>query len=682
MLRQGRHPAVIVRALGLALVLCALLAPAALADPPPDGSTWSQAYIDESDGTQLHADVLRPKNLPASAKTPVILSIGPYFNHTGQTGATGPVEGTPYDPITANGPSARFYDYINGAKVFERGYTWVQVDLRGFGGSSGCLDWAGPGEQADVVAAIEWAAKQPWSTGKVGMYGKSYDGVTGLIGLVHQPPGLAAVVSQEPVYDLYRYLYMNRVRFVNSLLTPALYDAIAGAAGSPTGDDLAYNFNSINDTAKPGCPAQNYAEQQDPNHDSAYWKERDLISKAKGKTTPLFMTQGFIENNTKPDGAWDFFNNVAGPKRAWFGMWDHVRGNDKDSSGRLLMGRAGWFDETMRFYDKYLKGVKPAVTDPTLAVESSDGKWRAEQKWPPADAIDQATNLKPGSYSDDSTNTGEDADTSVGGVGPFGEGAWTFSPPFQYPVHLAGVPKITADLDFPAQDANFVADVYDVDAKNNATLISRGAYLAPSSGKIRFDLYGDDWTMPAGHRLGVLLTGANQEWWAHVPTGQQVTVKSAKITLPFLGCARSSFIQGAPSVKLESYMKNAPFAVDDATIKANTVASFGLPAAQGDCTKQEIAGGGPKKHCIDRRSFKFSLHARPGDRVVKVRAYVNGRLVVKRSGRNLRSLTLKKLPLGKFRVKIITRTKQGHTTRSVRTYKGCRKSRPHVTHPS
>ena len=33
----------------------------------------------------------------------------------------------------------------------QRGYTFVMVDLRGFGGSSGCLDWGGPGEQADVV---------------------------------------------------------------------------------------------------------------------------------------------------------------------------------------------------------------------------------------------------------------------------------------------------------------------------------------------------------------------------------------------------------------------------------------------------------------------------------------------------------------------------------------------------
>jgi hypothetical protein len=67
---------------------------------------------------------------------------------------------------------------------------------------------------------------------------------------------------------------------------------------------------------------------------------------------------------------------------------------------------------------------------------------------------------------------------------------------------------------------------------------------------------------------------------------------------------------------------------------------------------------------------------------VKVVAFVNGHVVARRRGHNLKTLTLTKLPLGKFRVKILTRTARGHRTRSVRTYKGCRKSRPHVTHPS
>src|SRR3954465_11013035 len=289
----------------LALAAAAVLFPAAAnADAPPPGSKWTQAYITEADGTKLHADVLRPANLPADAKTPVILSIGPYFNHSGQTGPAGPLEDTPYTPVGDAGPSARFYDFVNGAHLMERGYTWVQVDLRGFGGSSGCLDWVGPGEQADVKAAVEWAAKQPWSTGKVGMYGKSYDGVTGLLGIAQQPAGLSAGVSQEPVYDLYRYLYMNRVRFENALATPALYDAIAATPGA-TGDTLAYNTASLN---SPDCLALNWLSQQNADHNAAFWRDRDLIAKTHGKSTPLFLTQGFIENNTKPDGAWDLFN--------------------------------------------------------------------------------------------------------------------------------------------------------------------------------------------------------------------------------------------------------------------------------------------------------------------------------------------------------------------------------------
>src|SRR5919108_5058781 len=53
----------------------------------PDAD-WSEAWIPSSDGVTLHADVLRPKG--ATAKTPVIVSIGPYFNHSGQTGPAGP----------------------------------------------------------------------------------------------------------------------------------------------------------------------------------------------------------------------------------------------------------------------------------------------------------------------------------------------------------------------------------------------------------------------------------------------------------------------------------------------------------------------------------------------------------------------------------------------------------------
>src|ERR671929_1918410 len=242
----GRWRFVLVRAVAAVAAFPAAANAAGVAYPDAD---WSEAFIsspsDAGDAT-LHADILRPKGSTNADKTPVILSIGPYFNHSGQTGPAGPVEGTHYDPIGPNaGPSERFQDFVEGSRLLKRGYSFVMVDLRGFGGSNGCLDWSGPGEQADVVNAVKWGASQPWSAGKVGVYGKSYDGLTGLIGVDKRPAGLAAVVAQEPGYDDYRYLYGDGMRRENSVATPALYDGIAATPG-PALDSPNYNQASLN----------------------------------------------------------------------------------------------------------------------------------------------------------------------------------------------------------------------------------------------------------------------------------------------------------------------------------------------------------------------------------------------------------------------------------------------------
>src|SRR3954452_12118399 len=265
----------------LLLVAAAVAATPSLASASgvayPDAD-WTQAWIQSpssaGDAT-LHADVLRPKGSTNADKTPVIVSIGPYFNHSGQTGPAGPAEGTQYDPVGPDaGPSERFQDFVEGSRLLQQGYTYVMVDLRGFGGSNGCLDWSGPGEQADVVNAVTWAANQPWSTGRVGMYGKSYDALTGLIGVDKRPPAVVAVVAQEPVYDYYRYLYGYGMRRENSLATPALYDGIAATPG-PASDDPNYNLKSLND---PACLAQNWAAQAgNDDHNSSFWQLRNLI---------------------------------------------------------------------------------------------------------------------------------------------------------------------------------------------------------------------------------------------------------------------------------------------------------------------------------------------------------------------------------------------------------------------
>ena len=539
----------------------------------PEGAAWSEATIPSTGGVKLHADILRPKDLPADARTPVILSIGPYFNHSGQVGPAGPIEDADYDPVGPPGPSDRFKDFVEGAKLMERGYTFVMVDLRGFGGSTGCLDWGGPGEQADVVKAVQWAAAQPWSTGKVGMYGKSYDGVTGLLGVNQQPQGLEAVVSQEPVYDLYRYLYGDGIRRLNSVATPALYDLIDLTPGTAQ-DSPDYNLDGLDSTQRPGCPVLNLTDQAaNDDHYSDYWRKRNLIPGATGSGVPLFLTQGLTENNTVADGTAQYLQNHTGPERAWLGPWEHVRGNETDDSGRLKMGRAGFFDEVMRFYDRYLKGEAPPATqgeDPPVAVQTNDGKWRAEQSWPPADSTGYTTALRPGTYSDDGSGSATESDA---------DGVWTISPRLPYDVHLSGSGKAVVDVATTRPNANLVVDVYDLDEYGIGPLVTRQGFLARSSGAKTLDLWSADWKIPAGHRIAVRVTDANEDWWIHTPTFDDVRVAGGSVTLPFLGQRRTETIQGDPGTQLEGYLSET-ITVPPETVRDSVDPGFALPPEQ------------------------------------------------------------------------------------------------------
>jgi len=562
----------------------------------PDAD-WSEAWIASTDGVTLHADVLRPKGATDADKTPVILSIGPYFNHSGQTGPAGPAEGTNYDPIGPNaGPSERFQDFVEGSGLLQKGYSFVMVDLRGFGGSNGCLDWSGPGEQADVVNAVKWAASQTWSTGHVGMYGKSYDALTGLIGVDKRPPGLDAVVAQEPVYDDYRYLYGDGMRRLNAGATPALYDGIAATPG-PLTDDPFYNVSSLNN---PVCLAQNWAAQAgDDNHDSDFWKLRNLIPGAAGSNVPLFLTQGLTENNTVADGLQDYLTNHTGYERGWLGPWEHVRGNETDENGRLKMGRAGWFDEVMRFYDRFLMGQAASVFDPPFAVQTNDGTWRAEKQWPPADMRAYTTRLATGTYVDhaQSVATGWDATSGDPSDPTVQSGVWTVSKPLPYDVHLSGSATASIEVGTLVPNANLVIDVYDLSQDGNGDwtgpLISRQGHLVRNIGVsvIPLTLWGADWKLKAGDRIAVRVTDNNQDWWLLAPpSGQLVTVRGGSVSLPFLQSLRTQTIQGDPGVQLAPYLETHIATAPAAAV--SSAVDFTLPPKMKAVPKDSTYSGG------------------------------------------------------------------------------------------
>jgi predicted acyl esterase len=558
-------------------LLAVSLSPAqrAMALPPPNGATWSETFIDTPDGERLHVDVMRPVGLTDADKTPVILVVSPYLGIA--AAGSGNTSATP-------GPNNRFFDFYNGAKVFERGYSVVQVSLRGTGGSSGCLDILGPGEQTDVATAVQWAATRPWSTGKVGMYGKSYDANTGVVGAALQPPGLAAVVAQQITPDRYRGSYNDRVRYAQSLLYPSASYGSQGEGGFSTNSSQEYIANSAAHTAD--CQAfltDHYIEDES----IPFWRVRDFVERAKESTVPTLMTTGYVDANTNiGGGAIDFYNALAGPKRMWVGWWAHDRGNDM-TGGRLNMGRAGWFDEVMRWYDYYLKAApmeqSPVQVDPVIAAQGSDGTWREEVSFPPPDASGLDVTLINGSYEDDAENKGSEDEAAGPGGSPAtvgaktGHGSWTFSPPLPYDAHVMGIPSAQVQLDVQAPRTNVAVNVYDVDPDGRATMITRGAAMADVDGVEKVGLYPTDWIFEEGHRIGVLVSGANAEAFVHVPTHSTVTVTSGKVELPFLRYIRTSDIQGDPAPRLESWLNNAPFNVPAATIEGRTSTTFTFP---------------------------------------------------------------------------------------------------------
>jgi predicted acyl esterase len=259
----------------------------------------------------------------------------------------------------------------------------------------------------------------------------------------------------------------------------------------------------------------------------------------------------------------------------WTGWWDHVRGNDKVGN-RLAMGRPGFFDEVMRFYDRYLLGRGGGPEDPVIAAQGSDGRWREESAFPPADAETMATPLKAGTYVDDARNQGSnDAAAGPGGLvggDQTGAGAWTFSAPLERATQVVGLPTATVDVAPVVPRTNVVVNVYDVAPDGEATMITRGAALVDAAGEAPIRLFPTDWTFAPGHRIGFLVSGANSEAYTHVPTNTTVAVRGGSVSLPVLPAPRGGGLEGAISPRLEAYKRTAPFTVEPGTVAARTLA--------------------------------------------------------------------------------------------------------------
>ncbi|MGH8200721.1 MAG: CocE/NonD family hydrolase, partial [Steroidobacteraceae bacterium] len=143
-----------IRAATLALALAlAPFAPTAAATSPAQAEVGPGYDIEMSrmiplrDGVQLEAWIFKPAHLESQA--PAVLEL------------------TQYD--IDGGRDQDFKTFV------QRGYVFVQVEVRGRGRSGGeKSDDVGLQVSRDGHDAVEWIARQPWSDGHVFMYGGSF----------------------------------------------------------------------------------------------------------------------------------------------------------------------------------------------------------------------------------------------------------------------------------------------------------------------------------------------------------------------------------------------------------------------------------------------------------------------------------------------------------------------------
>lgn len=86
----------------------------------------------------------------------------------------------------------------------KHGYAIVRADERGLGQSPGVMDTMSRGTSEAFLDVVEWAASQPWSSGKVGLLGVSYYAGSQWRVAARRPKGLAAIIPWEGMSDYYR----------------------------------------------------------------------------------------------------------------------------------------------------------------------------------------------------------------------------------------------------------------------------------------------------------------------------------------------------------------------------------------------------------------------------------------------------------------------------------------------
>jgi putative CocE/NonD family hydrolase len=276
---------------GVAPANAAATAVAVAADPPklpqPGYSFVSEeVMIPMDDGVHIAATITYPSvdgAARAPGRFPVVLAMTPY-SRNGVCGCISP------------------------ALFATRGIVAVVADVRGTGGSEGTLkdNFFSPREARDSAAVIDHFGSQPWSSGKVGMAGGSYVGITQLLAASNRPKHLAAIVPMIAISDLYRDGYTHGG--IVNLSFDAQYIAVQGAPGTAgTNNDpflLEQSLLAKLGQSPPGSIAFDYLDKP---FDHQFYRDRSPIQVADRIDVPVLdmgnWNDGLLRGQTEMFGA-------------------------------------------------------------------------------------------------------------------------------------------------------------------------------------------------------------------------------------------------------------------------------------------------------------------------------------------------------------------------------------------
>ena len=265
----------------------------------------------------------------------------------------------------------QMYSAQREAKYPQAGYVRVIQDVRGRFKSGGKYR-AFVDDMEDGYDTIEWAAKQPWSNGKVGMEGPSAMGIATNLAAMSGAPHLVCAYVSVAHGSGYRY-----ASYPGGVFLQNLNEEWLRRQGVPP----------------PEVPRPIFRDY------SAEDKRFDMQTYLSKINVPMYNLGGwydiFLEGNIDTFTALqrDGGEGARGKQRLTMGAFGHgpLSGDLKyPAEAGNLMGN----EDTMRWFDYWLKGidngvmkeppVKYFVMGDTMDKSAPGNVWRTASNWPPA----------------------------------------------------------------------------------------------------------------------------------------------------------------------------------------------------------------------------------------------------------------------------------------------------------